>query len=363
MRPWFRWLKVPLLLTFVGAVTFTLASTWVGTPPRWAEPVLADVNAEALPAPRAVALPDEAPAARPSHEDRRGVYLTANVAGHAARLSETIANSKAAGFNAIVIDVKDNSGTLAYGSKIPLAERIGSILPRYDLAELVETVHAHGLYFIARLVVFSDPKLSTHLGRPDEWVSPSNEVAVEYNLAVAEEAAAAGVDEIQFDYIRYPDDRDIGGGARYHERSAHVTRFLERAHGRLAERVHLSADVFGRTLWGWNAEAKDPVGQLLEHMSPFVDQLSPMIYPSHYEAYFRTRPYEVVKRSTGVGLERGLPLRPFLQAFDMRIPSGMSYTAYMRAQLRALRELGVDGYLWWNPSGDYGALWAALAGR
>jgi len=225
---------------------------------------------------------------------------------------------------------------------------------------------AHGMSargWRVRLVAFSDPKLSAHLGRPDEWVLPSNETAVEYNLAVAAEVAAAGVDEIQFDYIRYPDDRDIGGGARYPERSEHVTRFVARARDLLSNRVHLSADVFGRTLWDWNAEVKDPVGQLLEHMRPHLDQLSPMIYPSHYETYFQSRPYEVVKRSVNVGLARGLPLRPFLQAFDMRIPAEMSYTAYIRAQLRALRELGVDGYLWWNPSGNYDALWDALARR
>jgi len=362
-------LKIPLILIAVGAVTFTAAWISVQQPPVVD---IADDSGLTVESESAVPLADPgiesaanaettAPTPLNSPHQRRGVYLTAHAAGNSNILTRTINSSLEFGYNALVIDVKDNSGTLAYASSVPLAQEIGAVLNRYDLKQMVETLHAKGIFFIARLVVFSDPKLANHLGSNDEWVLPTNATAVAYNLAVAEEVAAAGVDEIQFDYIRFPDEGKIGQD--YQGRSQAVANFLQQARQRLGNKIHLSADVFGRTLWDWNPKGIDPVGQVLELMAPSVDYLSPMIYPSHYELYFQDRPHEVVHRGMSVGIERGLPLRPYLQAFDMRIPASMSYTQYIREQIRALQELGVRGYLWWNPRGDYSELWAALAGR
>lgn len=365
---WLHLFKIPLTLIVVGAITFTAAWMSVQQPQA--------VNVADAPTPNA-SVQGDVPPTDPSAEsidsapietvplgspaNRRGVYLTAHAAANTDLLNRTISRSLEFGYNALVIDVKDNSGTLAYDSEIPLAQQIGAVLPRYDLKQMVELLHKKGIYFIARLVVFSDPKLAKHFGSQDEWVLASNAQAVAYNLAVAEEVAAAGVDEIQFDYIRFPDEGSIG--ENYAGRSAAVASFLQQANALVGNHVHLSADVFGRTLWDWNPKGIDPIGQVLEQMGPSVDYLSPMIYPSHYEKYFQDRPYEVVHRGVSVGLERGLQLRPYLQSFDMRIPSGMSYTHYIREQLRALKELGVRGYLWWNPRGDYSDLWAALSGR
>ncbi len=366
---WLSLLKIPLFLIVVGAVTFTAAWIWVQQPPtvdiaEGADPTLnvesnvplADPGIE----PISSSVTNTATPLNSPHQ-RRGVYLTAHAAGNDNVLIRTINSSLEFGYNALVIDVKDNSGTLAYESDIPMAQEIGAVLNRYNLKQMVETLHGKGIYFIARLVVFSDPKLANYLGSNDEWVLPTNATAIAYNLAVAEEVAAAGVDEIQFDYIRFPDEGSIG--ENFQDRSQAVANFLQQARQRLGNKIHLSADVFGRTLWDWNPKGIDPVGQLLELMAPSVDYLSPMIYPSHYELYFQDRPHEVVHRGMSVGIERGLPLRPYLQAFDMRIPASMSYTKYIREQIRALQELGVRDYLWWNPRGDYSDLWAALAGR
>ena len=363
MRRLLRAIKIPVFLGVVGLVTFVMASGWVEPEEEDAPPVTPKAVVVQTPpvadAPAALPAAPAEPSSSP--QARRGVYLTANVAGDEALLHEILRRSLEFGFNAVVIDVKDNSGMLGYASQLPQAAQIGSVLPRYDLAQLVKLIHSKGLYFIARLVVFSDPKLAKQLGSANEWVHPSNATAVAYNLAVAQEVAAHGVDEIQFDYIRFPDDGALG--VPYPERNAAVADFLQQAQRRLADRVHLSADVFGRTLWDWNANGADPIGQVLERMSPWVDTLSPMIYPSHYERYYQERPYEVVKRGMSVGLERGLTLRPFLQAFEMRLPQGMSLPQYIRAQLKALQELGIKGYLFWNPRGDYSDLWAALAGK
>lgn len=360
-------MKIPTFLGLAGLATFAMASGWV-EPAQDAPPVAPKAVVVSMPSP-ATGTQAETEASAPaapaspfaSHEARRGVYLTANAAGDEALLNEILRRSVEFGFNAVVIDVKDNAGTLGYASQLPQAAQLGSVLPRYDLPRLVERVHSKGMYFIARQVVFSDPKLAKSVGSRDEWVRPTHAAAVAYNLAVAQEVAAYGVDEIQFDYIRFPDDGPLG--KPYPERNAAVADFLQQAHRRLADKVRLSADVFGRTLWDWNANGADPIGQVLERMRPWVDVLSPMIYPSHYEVYYQDRPYEVVKRGMSVGLERGLELRPFLQAFEMRLPQDMSLPQYIRAQLKALQELGITGYLFWNSGGDYSALWAALAGK
>lgn len=343
-----RWLKIPLFLFVSGLFTFLIASSWVEEPTNVAAPEMVESGQTLT---ENTATPVE----------HRGVYLTANVAGNDARLDDIIERSLQFGFNAIVIDVKDNGGTVAFASEVSLAKQIGAVVPRFSLRKLVEKVHRKGLYFIARLVVFSDPKLAKHLGNEDEWVLPSNGEAVAYNLAIAAEVAASGADEIQFDYIRFPDDGKIGNA--YPKRTAAIVNFLQQAQRQFSDKVKLSADVFGRTLWDWNPKGIDPVGQVLERMAPYVAYLSPMIYPSHYEPYFHDRPYEVVQRSMTVGLERGLSLRPFLQAFDLRIPKGMRYTQYIRDQLKALDELNVKSYLFWNPRGDYSSLWEALSGR
>ena len=295
----------------------------------------------------------------------RGVYLPAVVAANPKRLQEIIENSQRAGFNALVIDVKDNHGTIAYDTKVPLAQKIGARANLLKLDELLPKLKQLGFYLIARQVVFYDPKLARHLGalpterEPQRWVSPADERVWEYNLAVAEEVASLGFDEIQFDYIRWPD----GGAYKpiYAERYEAIEKFLRRASERLRGKVRLSADVFGRTLWAWNLEKIDPIGQHLETFDRFLDVLSPMVYPSHYETEeLRSDPYGTVKKALESGLKRHLKLRPFLQAFEMRIPSHLRYEEYIRAQIRAARELGMHGYLFWNPRGEYTALWSAL---
>ncbi len=274
--------------------------------------------------------------------------------------AETIAEKLSEyGLNAVVICVKDMHGTVGYGSQVPLAREIGAAVPYVKLPDLVELFRARGIYVIARQVLFYDPLLSKHLGYPDgRWVYPSDERAVDYNLAIARELEALGFDEIQFDYIRFPDDGEIGGS--YPERYAAVNAFLARAREALS--VPISIDLFGRVLWPWNKEKKDPIGQCLEEMAPYVDVISPMLYPSHYvEPELKADPYRTVRLALEHGMARvQKPFRPYLQAFDMDIPPGMTLPQYILAQVRAAVEMGADGYLFWNPRSDYTHLWVAL---
>lgn len=294
-----------------------------------------------------------------SFKGRRGIYLTSLAAANQKFLEATMAKILEAGLNTVVIDVKNNHGEVTYDTKVALAKTIGAKVPRLSLKKLLAKLKSKGIYVIARQVVFYDPKLASALkSRAAPWVLPTDAKAVQYNLEIAEEVAK-GFDEIQFDYLRFPDGEELGNWkARYEA----INEFLRQVHERLGNKINISIDVFGRTLWDWNRKKIDPIGQSLEDISLYVDLISPMVYPSHYENdRFRNHPYETVKLGLENGLRRNLEMRPFLQAFALRIPKGMNLPQYIREQIRAVKELGIDGYLFWNPGSDYTALWEALA--
>ncbi|NOX44580.1 MAG: hypothetical protein GXO72_02420 [Caldiserica bacterium] len=308
-------------------------------------------------APPAVPGP-ESPGPKGIH-GRVGIHLSFYALSRPGFAEAIASRLREAGFNAVVICVKDMHGTVGYDSRVPLAREIGAAVPYLELPDLIDFFREQGIYVIARQVLFYDPVLSAYLGYPEErWVYPSDGRAVEYNLAIARELEESGFDEIQFDYIRFPDDGEIG--ERYPERYAAVNAFLRRAREALS--VPISIDLFGRVLWPWNREKKDPIGQCLEEMAPYVDVISPMLYPSHYvEPELKADPYRTVRLALEHGMARvEVPFRPYLQAFDMDIPPGMTLPEYILAQVRAAEEVGADGYLFWNPRSDYTSLWEAL---
>lgn len=338
--------RILWLSAFVFAALFARSLTTEAPSPLWEVPTSAPERAS--------------PPASPVH-GRKGVYLTAYAAADAAFLENVLLQSAKFGLNCVVIDVKNNEGDVCYRSQVPLAWEIGAVRPVLDLPALVAELHARGFYVIARQVVFYDPRLAGHLGHSSPWVSPASPWAWSYNLALAEEVEAMGVDEIQFDYIRFPDDGPIGPD--YSERCAAVEGFLARA--RKALSIPISVDVYGRVMWPWNAQKIDPIGQHLEGMAPYVDVVSPMLYPSHFvEEELKSDPYGTVRRALLCGRGRvAVPLRPYLQAFIMAIPPGMAFPQYILAQILAAEESGADGYLFWNPRADYSGLWEALARR
>ena len=295
-----------------------------------------------------------------SPHNRIGVYLTSYAVGKDGVIDGVMDAVRAGKLNAVVINVKNMHGEITYASSVPLALKINAATGRVDMASVVRSLQASGVYVIARQVLFYDPKLASYLGKSDPWIDPDNKVAVTYNLQIAQEVASLGVDEIQFDYARYAD----GGTLTpiYDARYAAVNSFLAAARRLLNGRVEMSVDVFGRVLWDWNKKGIDPIGQSLEGIAPHVDFISPMLYPSHYsEQRYKDDPYGVVKEALTLGEERvKTPFRPFLQAFDRYIPTGMTMEDYIRNQVRAAKEVGVDGYLFWNPSCDYAALYRAL---
>jgi hypothetical protein len=296
----------------------------------------------------------------PHGHDRVGVYLTSYALTKRDVVEGILSARESGKIDAVVINVKNMHGELTYDSRVPLALEIGASTGRLDLRALVPVLRERGFYVIARQVLFYDPLLARHLGAAEEWLDVANEVVAQYNLAIAEEVALLGFDELQFDYIRYA---DVGGlESVYEERYAAVDRFLAEARRRIAGRIALSADLFGRVLWPWNERRIDPIGQSLEEMSVHLDFVSPMLYPSHFvEQAYRDDPYRVVSEALLSGKTRvSASYRPFLQAFDMSLPEGMSLESYIGEQIRAAEQAGADGYLFWHPACDYDALYRAL---
>ena len=296
----------------------------------------------------------------PSGHDRIGVYLTSYALTKPSILEAVYAAKQAGQIDTLVINVKNMHGELTYASSVSLANEIGAATGRLDLPALLNELRARGFYLIARQVVFYDPLLAQHIGLEDTWVPCDRRLVWDYNLEIASEVADLGFDELQFDYIRYPDGGELE--SIYEDRFTAITAFLSEAHARLGDRIPLSADLFGRVMWPWNSRKIDPIGQSLEDMAPYLEFISPMVYPSHYfEQVYRDDPYRTVKDALISGDARiTANFRPFLQAFDRHLPDGMSLETYISEQIRAAQDHGADGYLFWHPACEYEPLFRVL---
>ncbi|VVE27391.1 putative glycoside hydrolase [Pandoraea terrigena] len=314
----------------------------------------------------------------------KAIYLS--VYGIASRelLGAALALPERTAINALVIDVKGDRGMTPYPS--PAREAVGAQAhvpakaPRVkDLPALVKSLHDRGLYLIARIVVFKDDPLAQahpawavrdaegNVWRDREqlrWIDPTISAAWTHNLDVAEEAARMGFDEIQFDYLRFPD----APGLQFHEtntaehRVGAITGFLSAARERLLRyNVYLSVDIFGYVCWNLNDTA---IGQQLETLGEQVDYISPMLYPSGFTwglpGFERPtdHPGEIVSRSLAQAIRRtGLPgvrFRPWLQAFrDYAFDHRNFGAAEIRAQTDAADAAGTDGWMLWNPRNRY----------
>ena len=303
---------------------------------------------------------DVATTAAPSGHNRIGVYMTSYALTKTSVLDAVFAAREAGQIDTLVINIKNMYGEITYDSAVPLAQEIGASTGRLDLPTQLDDLRARGFYLIARQVVFYDPMLTAHLGLEDSWAPSDSALVCNYNLAIADEVASLGFDELQFDYVRYPDGGELE--TIYDDRFAAITAFLAEAENLLGNRIVLSADVFGRVMWPWNSKKIDPIGQSLEDMAPYLDFISPMVYPSHYvEQVYRDDPYRTIQDALVSGTERvDANYRPFLQAFDRYIPDNMSMETYIDEQVQAAKDHGADGYLFWNPSCEYEPLFQVL---
>ncbi|MCC6752173.1 MAG: hypothetical protein IT371_31265 [Deltaproteobacteria bacterium] len=310
----------------------------------------------------------------------RGYYLTAYWLAKfgAERAAKAM---KAAHMNAVVFDVKDDWGSVHWASEVPLAKRVQSKVFK-DLGAVVKTFHEHGIYVIVRMVCFKDSRLPVK--RPDlavrtgkggaqlyrsrgaGWVDVYSAELQDYLVELSVELEGLGVDEIQYDYIRFPHDSEGGAGQWLHQdkrtREQVVAGFLEKLDRAL--KIPISVDIFGLTTW----VDGDPrrIGQTVEVMARYVEALSPMMYANGMHTYFPGgQATEGVYELIHCGLWRarrrvpGVVLRPYLQAYPDGVRSFWGAT-FIHKQLEAARKAGIDGFLFWNSSMKNGVSYRAL---
>lgn len=283
--------------------------------------------------------------------------------------------------NALVIDVKSDRGMIPYKSSIPIASQVDAqrIITVKDIKGLIKSLKEKGIYLIARIVVFKDDLLA--LAMPDlavktrggeiwrdgeklAWVDPFKKDVWDYDINIAVEAAQYGFDEIQFDYVRFPDAAGLVFSMPNTEenRIKAVSGFLMEAKKRLVPyNVFLAADIFGYVCWNLN---DTDIGQKLENLAPILDFLSPMLYPSGFQygiPGYRNpvaNPHEIVYLSLKKAQDRthlpSVRFRPWLQAFrdyafDRRYFKGLQ----IREQIDAAEKFGSHGWMLWNPHNIY----------
>jgi hypothetical protein len=318
----------------------------------------------------------------------RGIYLNAYAAGSKTRMAKLLAIADSTEINAFVIDVKDERG-MRYRTEHSLQKQIGGERTISNLKALVDTIEAHGVWTIARIVVFKDPMLSQ--AKPEwsiknpsgelwrdkagnTWVSAWDPNVWEYNIQIAEEVLRAGFDEVQFDYIRFPEPfpslpKQIHPNEKG-DRTAAIEQFIAKAKPRVkALGGVLAVDLFGLS-------PNDPrdvnIGQQWERIISQVDHVLPMVYPSHYMPTHlkgvprpNQMPYETVFASVGMGVIRAERLRaagassariiPWLQAFSApwvtrNYPYGPEQAS---AQIRAVYDVGLEDWIFWHPGSKY----------
>ena len=320
---------------------------------------------KAAPVKQPRALPDEV----------RGIHVTMALASLDGKLAEYL-ELVDEGLNTIQLDVKDENGEIGFiPSAVPLANEVGAAKRYYRPREAAKMVHRKGVYLIGRVVTFEDPRLSE--GKPEYaiknadgsvwhnhaglgWTNPYDKRVWDYNVSIAEVAARAGFDEIQFDYVRFPTDGDVDSIVYPRKTTTApgwvIAQFVHYATQRLKPLgVRVSADVFGLS-----ATRDLGIGQVPRRISKYVDAIYPMVYPSHYGK--GEYGLEDPNAAPGATVEWSLAdfrrelkkgkaeLIPWLQDFSYGRTYGPSD---VKAQIEAARLMGARGYLLWNPLGIY----------
>jgi len=292
--------------------------------------------------------------------------------------------------NAFVIDVKDDSGLMTYESSLGIVEEVkGNRGVRIkDVEAMLQTLKKYDIYTIARIVTFKDENFAVK--KPDHsiqlksggvwkdysgtsWVNPFDKYVWNYNIAIAREAALNGFDEIQFDYVRFPDNAAAYNpitnfpGRNDREKDEAIGDFLQYSESELEKyKVFTAADVFGLITRTWDDWPED-IGQSWIEMAPYVDYMCPMVYPSHYgEGWYGytvpdAHPYGVLKGSMEEAIEKNAAvdndsrIRPWIQGFTAGWVEGHIYysPSKIRDQILASKELGVKEYLIWAPGNNY----------
>ncbi len=323
-------------------------------------------------------------------EPVRALYVNRWATQSRRRMAKLIATADSTEINAFVIDMKDEFGLNYHSANPAFAKNAGTASVVPNLAAFLDTLKAHHILPIARMVVFKDSVTARNhpewtIRREDgsiwrdkkgiAWVNPYHKELWEYNIGVAEELVKAGFREVQFDYIRFPEPYpslpkqvfpDAGGLSKPDA----LAGYLKEAKTRLnALGVRSTADIFGLVT---TVNGPLEVGQYWEKISPNVDVVLPMVYPSHYphgELGIKNpnaEPYQVImtaisrarERDKKLGIQEHEHVRPWLQAFTLGAPA--YGPEQLQAEKKAVYDAGYDGWVMWNPGSIYDVYVPAL---
>ena len=326
----------------------------------------------------------------------KGIYVTSN-STQGAKMDELVKFIKDSNLNTMVIDVKDDTGNITMKLNTGNKQVDKNTLDIVDGKKLLKKLHDNNIYPIARIVTFKDTKLANEHpewtfrnsdgsvwtnGKGDSFVNPFMKEVWKYDIDVAKAAAKAGFQDIQFDYVRFPEGFENQADSLTYNKGEYknsqmssgdqrvdtITKFLEYANKELKPMgVNVSADVFGYSALVENAPG---IGQSFPKISKNVDAISSMIYPSHWSngdfglQAPDTEPYKTVHRyiqkenSLLDTLGKDKPIsRPWIQDFTASYLGAGNYIDYdakaISEEVQALKDNGVNEFLLWNAGNDY----------
>lgn len=310
--------------------------------------------------------------------NQRGVYLTAGSVARTQFFDDTIDDVKAARGSAVIFDVK--GGGVLYRSGAPMATELGLVRSIYDLPAVIEKLHAQGFEVIGRFVAIKDEALT--MKRPDlrmkhpvtgrtltqNWVDPANDEVITFNMQVMCELAAAGMDEINIDYIRNSGADETLHSLTGKEKADRLEKFILAARdtiNRCGPKTRLGLSTYAILGWSYDINV-ETLGQDVRRFAPLVDVISPMAYPATFApGYYyvpgkhpRSRMYYLVYRTlTGykelLGPEHSWKIRPWIQGYGIT-------TRDMTEQMDAVFDAGSCGFLVWNANNNYAPTYAAM---
>ncbi|MBP1992490.1 putative glycoside hydrolase [Paenibacillus eucommiae] len=377
----------------------SISSPASSTAPQITKMLKSSQDAPAAPAaqvaPESLVLPPPSPAsfkkgayASSKHQKVKGIYVSA-WSLTSSKFPKLLELMDATDLNAMVIDLKTDAGQVTYRSSVPMVGSIGanSNVIISDIKGKIKQLKDKHIYTIARIVVFKDPYLSIHQKdyalkeksgkvwldpKGVAWVDPYKEKVWEYNIQIAKEAVQLGFDEIQFDYVRFPENgKRLDQEVRFDNekgwsKAQVIEAFLKKAKEEVG--AYISADVFGLT-----TSSKDDmgIGQDWMLISKEVDVISPMIYPSHYSRGVYNienpdlQPYAVVNKAVADANKKNDQLyqaqitpaliRPWFQDFTATWvhPHKKYGLLDVKEQIKAAHELGIEEFLLWNSGSSY----------
>ncbi|PIR85293.1 hypothetical protein COU15_01375 [Candidatus Kaiserbacteria bacterium CG10_big_fil_rev_8_21_14_0_10_45_20] len=272
-------------------------------------------------------------------EPMYAIYMSQCVVGTPSFREKLVSLIESTALNAVVIDVKDYTGTLAFRTGDPQFQDAELVAcGAGDMKAFLASLKEKGIYTIARITVFQDPfytkkypeQAAQSISRPGEpwkdnkglaFVDVSSRDFWKYIADLAKHTHAIGFDELNFDYVRYPSDGPMSD-AQYVD--PNKPEALEKFFKYLYSEIHPTGAVLSVDLFGYVTVLEDDlgIGQQLERALPYFDYIAPMVYPSHYNKGFaglnnpNNDPHKVVYTSMKRAVERAVATQTRVRTLD-----------------------------------------------